>query len=167
MFSCVWSYLGALTNHGFPCTIVGPVSNCTVIAVTIVALQVISSAAASYLFLKRIHAVYYGSKVVKHIFTFLWVIGVGTSCAAVSGALRNYSEIADTKHCVRHSTWTALAIAFSDPVLFDAIVYFAITYKILSTHQTEKKERWRGYFSRKTLLRFSRAVFMGGQQYYL
>ena len=155
-------------NNGFRCTIVGPVSNCTVIAVTLVILQVVTSAAASYLFLKRIHAVYYGSKVVRHIFTFLWLVGVGTSCVVVPGVLHgDHSEIADTKHCVRYSTWIDLAIAFSNPVLFDAVVYFAITYKILSTHQMEKKERWKGYFSSKTLPRFSRAVFMGGQQYYL
>ncbi|KAL4081287.1 hypothetical protein V8B97DRAFT_2027368, partial [Scleroderma yunnanense] len=145
----------------------GPVSNCTLIAMLLVGCQVISSAAASYLFLKRVHAVYHKSKIARHIFSFLWFVGVGTSCAVFHGALHDYSEIANTKHCVRHSTWSALSIAFLDPVLFDTLVYFAITYKILTTHWTRKEEGWRYYCLGKALPYLSRAVLQGGQQYYL
>ena len=104
---------------------------------------------------------------VKHTFTFLWLVGVGTSCAAVSGALHGYSEIADTKHCVRTSGWAALSVLLSSPVLFDTLVYVAITYKILSTHRTSRQGYWRDFCCGKALPHLSRAVFQGGQQYYL
>lgn len=145
----------------------GPVSNCTLVAMMTVTFQVISSAAASFLFLKRIHAVYHGSKIVRHIFSLLWVIGVGTSCAVFSSTLHDYREIANTKHCVRQSGWSALSIAFMDPVLFDTFVYFAIVYKVLSTHRMGQKKDWRIFCCGNGLPHFSRAVFQGGQQYYL
>ncbi|KAI6005350.1 hypothetical protein EDC04DRAFT_2908032 [Pisolithus marmoratus] len=145
----------------------GPVSHCTLVAMILVAFQVISSGAASFLFLKRVHAVYYGSKTIRYAFNFLWIVGVGTSCAVFSSTLRDWQEIANTKHCVRYQGWTALSIAFMDPVLFDTLVYFAIMYKILSAHWKGQKKNWRTFFSGDGLPHFSRAVFEGGQQYYL
>ncbi|KAI6132886.1 hypothetical protein EV401DRAFT_2205049 [Pisolithus croceorrhizus] len=145
----------------------GPVSKCTLVALILVAFQVISSAAASFLFLKRIHAVYYGGKIIRHIFSFLWIVGVGTSCAVFSSTLHDYREIANTKHCVRQEGWTALSIAFMDPVLFDTLVYFAIVYKILSAHRKGQKKDRRIFCCGSGLPHFSRAVFQGGQQYYL
>ncbi|KAI6040721.1 hypothetical protein EDC04DRAFT_1411564 [Pisolithus marmoratus] len=145
----------------------GPVSNCTLVALLLVAFRTVSSAAASFLFLKRIHAIYYGSKIIQYVFSFLWVVGVGTSCALFSSTLRDYSEIANTKHCVRVEGWSALSIAFIGPVLFDTLVYFAIMYKILSTHRKGQKNHWRTLCCGNGLPHLSRAVFQGGQQYYL
>ncbi|KAI6009895.1 hypothetical protein EDC04DRAFT_841134 [Pisolithus marmoratus] len=143
----------------------GPVSDCGAVAVGVVTCQVMSSAAASYLFLKRAHAVYFGHKFFHHIFSFLWLVGVGTSCAVFAGARNSSLEIANTKHCIRHRTWSALSIAFVDPVLFDTLVYLAITYKILSAHT--KRGGWKVFSSGIALPHFSRAVLQGGQQYYL
>ncbi|KAI6015148.1 hypothetical protein F5J12DRAFT_890498 [Pisolithus orientalis] len=147
----------------------GPVSNCRLIAAISAALQIISSAAASYLFLKRVHAVYFGSRSVQYFFSFLWVVGIGTSCLLLYDAVHGYSEIANTKHCIRQQDWAALPVAFGIPVLFDGLVYSAIIHKILSTHQTGQKRGWRTFFYRssKGLPHFSRAVFEGGQLYYL
>ncbi|KAI6099952.1 hypothetical protein EDD16DRAFT_493866 [Pisolithus croceorrhizus] len=145
-------------------SLAGPVSHCGAISLGIVAFQVTSFAAASYLFLKRVHAVYFANKVVQHTFSFLWLVSVGTSCAAFAGADHNSLEIADTKHCVRHQGWYALSIAFINPVLFDTLVYFAITYKILVTHTGGG---WKALCSSSALPHLSRAVLQGGQQYYL
>ncbi|KAI6041294.1 hypothetical protein EDC04DRAFT_2893271 [Pisolithus marmoratus] len=145
----------------------GPVSNCTLNAMMLAGFQVISSAAASFLFLKRVHAVYYGGTIIRYVFSFLWVIGVGTSCAVFSTTLRDFREIANTKHCVRYQGWTGLSISFADPVLFDTVAYFAIVHKILSTHRKGQKKDWRTFCCGNGLPHFSRAVFQGGQQYYL
>ncbi|KAI6100593.1 hypothetical protein F5141DRAFT_306650 [Pisolithus sp. B1] len=139
----------------------GPVSHCGAVSLGIVAFQVTSFAAASYLFLKRVHAVYFANKVVQHTFSFLWLVSVGTSCAAFAGADHNSLEIADTKHCIRHQGWYALSIAFINPVLFDTLVYFAITYKILVTHTGGG---WKALCSSSALPHLSRAVLQGGQQ---
>lgn len=145
--------------------VTGPVSHCGAISVGIVTCQVTSSAAAAYLFLKRVHAVYFANKVFQHIFSFLWLVGVGTSCAVFAGAYHTSLEIADTKHCIRHEGRSALSVAFMDPVLFDTIVYFAITYKILVTHS--RGGGWRALCDGSALPHFSRAVLQGGQLYYL
>ncbi|KAI6145346.1 hypothetical protein BKA82DRAFT_129866 [Pisolithus tinctorius] len=144
----------------------GPVLHCGAVALGVATCQVVSSAAASYLFLKRVHAVYFGNKVLQHIFNFLWLVGVGTSCAVFAGVYYSSLEIADTKHCIRRRGSSALEIAFMDPVLFDTLVYFAITHKILITHTT--RGGWRALFrGGRVLPHFSRAVLQGGQQYYL
>ncbi|KAL4081271.1 hypothetical protein V8B97DRAFT_1843171, partial [Scleroderma yunnanense] len=144
----------------------GPISNCGLVAMILVAFQVISSAASSYLFLKRAHAVYFKCKMVKHIFTFLWLVGFGTSCAAFSGPLQNSIEIANTKHCIRVQDMGPMSIAFMDPVIFDTLVYIAIMYKILATHQTGAGG-WKTLCYWTALPHVSRAVLQGGQQYYL
>jgi len=150
----------------FLCVVAGPINNCTVIAIVLMALQTVSTAASSYLFLKRVHAVYYGSNIVRHLFSFLWLVGVGTSCAVFSGTLQDYSEIADTKHCLRYQNQAQLTVAYAMPVIFDVLVYFAISYKIITTHRLGKKWSWGDFWRGKAFPHFSQAILSGGQQYY-
>ncbi|KIK23811.1 hypothetical protein PISMIDRAFT_429794 [Pisolithus microcarpus 441] len=146
----------------------GPVSNCKLIAVISAAFQGISTATASYLFLRRVHAVYFGSKGVQYVFNFMWFVVVCASCSLFYDAIHGYQEIADTKHCIRQQDSVALPIAFGVPLWFDAFVYYAILHKILSVHKQGQKKGWRSFFcAPKGLPHFSRAVFEGGQQYYL
>ena len=149
------------------CAVAGPINNCTVIAIVLMALQAVSTAASSYLFLKRVHAVYYGNNIVRHFFSFMWLVGVGTSCAVFSGTLRDYSEIADTKHCLRSQHRAELAIAYMVPVMFDNLVYFAILYRIVTSHRLGKKWSWKDFWcGNKGFPHFSQAILSGGQQYY-
>ncbi|KAG6331684.1 hypothetical protein ID866_7407 [Astraeus odoratus] len=146
----------------------GPITNCGLLATMQAAFEVVSYATSSYLFLKRVHTIYYMNSLVKHAFSFMWLVGVGTSCAVFSGAVHDYIEIADTKHCIRHKSWSALAVAFMDPVLFDTLVYIAITWKILATHRLEPRQScWKAFWRREALPRVSRALLQSGQQYYL
>ncbi|KAG6327583.1 hypothetical protein ID866_11507, partial [Astraeus odoratus] len=73
------------------------------------------------------------NRIVKHTFSFLWLVGVGTSCAVFPATIEYYNEIADTKHCIRMKSSSTLSVAFMDPILFDTLVYIAITWKILTT----------------------------------
>ncbi|KAG6330118.1 hypothetical protein ID866_8970 [Astraeus odoratus] len=145
-----------------------PITDCGLIATLISAFQVISSATASYLFLKRVHTVYYMNRIVKLVFSFLWLVGVGTSCAVFSGAIRDHVEIADTKHCIRVKGSSALSVAFIDPIFFDTLVYIAITWRILTTHRREPGQSfWKAFRRREALPRLSHALLQSGQQYYL
>ena len=146
--------------------VAGPINDCTVIAMVLVALQAISTAASSYLFLKRVHAVYYENNIVKYFFGLLWLVGVGASCTVFSETLNDYTEIADTKHCLRDKYQYQFTIAYSPPVIFDALVYFAISFKILASHRSGKKWSWRDFWSGKMVPPFSQAILSGGQQYY-
>lgn len=152
-----------------PLVSAGPVSNCGIIALLVATSQVISTAAASYLFLKRVHAVYHANKLVQHVFSILWLLCVGTNCVALPTALHKDAEIADTKHCFPAQSWSALLIAYNGHTFFDILVYLAITYKILSTYPFGQAghRRWMPFYVTKTLPHISRAVLQGGQQYYL
>ena len=129
-------------------------------------LQAISTAASSYLFLKRVHAVYHGNTIIKHSFSLLWLVGVGTSCAVFSDTLRDYTEIADTKHCLRYKSQVQFTVAYAFPVLFDGLVYFAISHKIISNNRSGNKWSWRDLWRGKVTPRFSQAILSGGQLYY-
>ncbi|KAG6326436.1 hypothetical protein ID866_12653 [Astraeus odoratus] len=132
------------------------------------AIQVISSATASYLFLKRVHTVYCMDRIATCVFSFLWLVGVGTSCAVFSGAVQDHIEIAYTKHCIRTKGSSALSVAYMDPILFDTLVYIAITWKILTTHRPEPRQScWKAFWRGEALPRLSRALLQSGQQYYL
>ena len=150
----------------FLCAVAGPINNCTATAIALMALQAVSTAASSYLFLKRVHAVYYGNNIVRHFFSFMWLVGVGTSCAVFSGTLHDYSEIADTKRCLRYQHHAQLTIAYILPVVFDNFVYLAISHKLLTSHKRGKKWCWRDFWRGRMLPRFSQAMLRGGQQYY-
>ena len=154
----------------FLCAVAGPINNCTATAIVLMVLQAVSTAASSYLFLKRVHAVFYGNNIVRHLFSFMWLVGVGTSCAVFSGTLHDYSEIADTKHCLRYQNQAQLTITYAMPVVFDFLVYSVISRKIHKTNTTHglpKKWRWRDICRGKVFPHFSQAILSGGQQYYL
>ncbi|KAI5995597.1 hypothetical protein EDD15DRAFT_2165112, partial [Pisolithus albus] len=140
----------------------GPLSNCKLVAVISAAFQAIPTATASYLFLRRVHAVYFGSKGVQY---FLWFAVVCASCSLFYDAIHGYQEIADTKYCIRQQDSAVLPIAFGIPLWFDAFVYCTILHKILSVHQQGQKKVWRSFFCPPKGL--PRAVFEGGEQYYL
>ncbi|KAG6330661.1 hypothetical protein ID866_8427 [Astraeus odoratus] len=148
----------------------GPITDCRLLAIISGAFQVISYAAASYLFLKRVHTVYYMNRLVKYAFSFLWLLSIGASCAVFPGAVQDYSEIADTKHCIRAKSSSTLPVAYICAAYFDVVVYTAITWKIFATHRQEPRQRWwKALFYRRkqALPRFSRALLQSGQQYYL
>ncbi|KAL4077065.1 hypothetical protein V8B97DRAFT_1378990 [Scleroderma yunnanense] len=143
----------------------GPISRCQTIQNVVSALFFISSSASDFLFLTRVRAVYYSSKLVRFAFIFLWIADVGTIGLLFTGI--RVSEIADTKHCVNNGGKEYVAAAMLVPFFFDTMVYIFITVKLLSTRNlSEKKVTWRT-FSGKSLSRVSRAIMQGGQQYYL
>ena len=129
------------------------------------ALQAISTAASSYLFLKRVHAVYYRNKIIKHLFSCMW-FGMVTACIVIFWTLDDYTEIADTKHCLRYKKQATLITAYTLLLDFDTLVYVAISFKILTSHRMGKKWSWSDFWRGKLVPRFSQAILHGGQQYY-
>ncbi|KAH7885433.1 hypothetical protein F5I97DRAFT_1811491 [Phlebopus sp. FC_14] len=145
----------------------GPITTCIAVAFAVTVLWVIASASSSYLFLKRVHAIFPLNKIVRNFFTLLWLAGVGVSFLALPGPFHNYYEISNTKHCTNRRIRDYVFVAFTVPLLFDALVFLAITYKLLSSHRTRKRGHWWTFFCGEALPRFSKAILQGGQQYYL
>ncbi|KAF8843965.1 hypothetical protein BDN67DRAFT_45208 [Paxillus ammoniavirescens] len=145
----------------------GPIKECGPVMLTLCVFWVAASATSSYLFLKRVHAVFLQNRNIRHLFTFLWLCGVGASMVVLPGPLDDYYEIANTRHCINHKIKSYVSAAFIVPVLFDAFVFLAITYKILMYHGTTKPRVWKAFCCGEALPHLSRAVLQGGQQYYL
>ncbi|KAF9241315.1 hypothetical protein BU15DRAFT_73441 [Melanogaster broomeanus] len=145
----------------------GPVTNCGILMLNLYIFWVVTSSASSYLFLKRVHAVFLLDRLVCHFFTFLWLAAFGASLVVLLGPLREYYEIANTKHCVNHQIEDYVSAAFIVPVIFDAIVFLAITYKILVSHRASTSRTWKAFCSGEALPRLSRAILQSGQQYYM
>ncbi|KAI6041365.1 hypothetical protein EDC04DRAFT_2669073, partial [Pisolithus marmoratus] len=144
----------------------GPVSNCTLVTMGLVGLQVISSAAASFLFLNMSML---STMTIRLSNTFSASCGLSESALLVQCSPVPYmiTMKLQTPNTVQNQGWTTLSVAFMDPALFDTLVYFAIMYKILSTHQNGQKKTWRTFCSGNGLSHFSCAMFWGGQQNYL
>ncbi|KAG6381217.1 hypothetical protein JVT61DRAFT_5620 [Boletus reticuloceps] len=91
----------------------GPVPNCGVLELVLFIFWVLASASSSYLFLKRVHAVFPQERLVCHAFTVLWIVGVSASVVVVlPGSLHVYYEIADTKHCMNAQIKSYVSAAF-------------------------------------------------------
>jgi len=147
----------------------GPVRNCGVMQLIICIFLVLASGSSSYLFLKRVHAVFFQERLVSHAFTALWVGAVGASTLVLIDPLHDYYEIANTGHCINVKVSGYVSAAFIVPMVFDALVHFAITFKILMSHPRDMTQprSWKNFCCReKALPRLSRAILQGGQQYY-
>ncbi|KAG6329751.1 hypothetical protein ID866_9337 [Astraeus odoratus] len=78
------------------------------------------------------------------------------------------TEIMDTKHCIGLSGGKYLVVTMLFPLFFDTMVYIFISVKLSAIRNPcEKKVSWRMVISDSALPRLSRAVLLGGQQYYL
>ncbi|KAF9242895.1 hypothetical protein BU15DRAFT_28397, partial [Melanogaster broomeanus] len=151
----------------FPFPLAGPITQCGVLVLSFTVFWVIASAASSYLFLKRVHAVFLEDRIVCHFFTFIWFAGFGTSFLSLISPLHDYHEIADTKHCIGSGVAHYVSAAFIVSGLFDALVFLAVTYKILVSYRASTPRTWRAFWYGEALPRLSRAILQGGQQYYM
>ncbi|KAF9230826.1 hypothetical protein BU15DRAFT_68863 [Melanogaster broomeanus] len=96
----------------------GPVTQCGVLVLNLCVFWVVTSAASSYLFLKRVHAVYLQDRVVCHFFTTLWLAAFGASLVVLPFSLHDYYEIANTRHCINHQIKGYVSVAFIVLVIF-------------------------------------------------
>ncbi|KAF9231803.1 hypothetical protein BU15DRAFT_81954 [Melanogaster broomeanus] len=145
----------------------GPVTQCGVLVLNLCVFWVVTSAASSYLFLKRVHAVFLQDRIVCHFFTTLWLAAFGASLVVLPFSLHDYYEIANTRHCINHQIKGYVSAAFIVLVIFDALVFLAITYKILMSYHTSMPRTWKAFWCGEALPRLSGAVLQGGQQYYM
>ncbi|TFK36469.1 hypothetical protein BDQ12DRAFT_686937 [Crucibulum laeve] len=128
---------------------------------------VIATTASSFLFLRRVQAVYRDSKIVLYIFIFLYVANIGTSLLAPIGS--HSGPLANTGYCVNTGIERYVSAGVFVSLAYDSLVFLAISYRMAVGHakRSEKKLTWRTVLTGSALPHISRAVFQGGQQYYL
>lgn len=121
---------------------------------------------SSYLFLRRVNAVYQDNKWIKCFFSVLWFIGGGTELTVALGVRASHAP--GTLYCIDVQPAHYVIAGGLAPVVFDTLVFLAISYKIGTTFSTvDARVSWGALISGKALPRLSRAILQGGQQYYL
>ncbi|KAF9449867.1 hypothetical protein P691DRAFT_702467 [Macrolepiota fuliginosa MF-IS2] len=145
-----------------------PVPDCHGITIVMDILCILTMATTSFLFLRRVQAVYASNRTVYWTFALLWA---GSSVAAVLLVPGAESEhLQGTGYCLVYLVRSYVAIASFMPAVFDTLVFFAISYKLAfqnprNLESNQSRVTW--LFSGKTLPMLSRAILRGGQQYYL
>ncbi|KAH7915813.1 hypothetical protein BJ138DRAFT_1140948 [Hygrophoropsis aurantiaca] len=144
----------------------GPVDDCAALMLTICIAWIATSACSSFLFLKRVQAIFLQQRMVFHAFILLWIASVGVSIVVPFGS--HAGPLADTKHCINTGEAHYVVAAIIMQLVFDSLVFLAISYKLASSrHNSGEKIPWKKIFSGRALPRLSKAVLQGGQQYYL
>ncbi|KAJ3575345.1 hypothetical protein NP233_g1150 [Leucocoprinus birnbaumii] len=128
-------------------------------------LGVLALTTSTFLFLRRLHAVYSDSRWVRWCFTALWTLYAGVEFSVPFGI--NPTFIPGTHYY--SDTDIKPYVGFSGILLlvYDTAVFIAISVKIATSHNsTDERVRWSTIVSGKALPRLSRAILQGGQQYY-
>ncbi|KAF5353965.1 hypothetical protein D9756_006954 [Leucocoprinus leucothites] len=143
-----------------------PLDNCAPIFIAIGCCCILSISSSSFLFLRRVQAVWAGNRWVSGIFTILWVLDWALEIVVPVGV--RAVHIPDTKYCIDSQPEHYVLAGGIIPVIFDTFVFLAISYKIAVSYSTlDVKVSWGTLVSGKALPRLSRAILQGGQQYYL
>lgn len=131
-------------------------------------LCMLSTITSSYLFLQRVRAVYADVKWVRWIFSVFWVILLASDILIPIGI--HPTSIPGTQYYLDAGVPPYVALSIFTIVFFDTSVLVAISYKIMSTYTMipmDEQVPWYTFLSGGKLPRLSRAIFRGGQQYYL
>ncbi|KAF5360788.1 hypothetical protein D9756_004984 [Leucocoprinus leucothites] len=127
---------------------------------------VFSYCCSTFLFLRRLHAVYSDQRWVRWIFSLLWIAYVAVEFSVPFGV--GTIHIPGTRYY--RSTVTKRNVGANGILLliYDTSVFLAITIKVVTSHSsTDERVKWSTIVSGKALPRLSRAIIQGGQQYYL
>ena len=127
---------------------------------------ILSISSSSFLFLRRVQAVWAGNQWISRISTVLWVFDWGSEFTIPTGV--RAIHIPFTKHCIDSQLQPYVLASVIFPLVFDTFVFLAISYKVIIMHSNiDANVSWNTIVSGKALPRLSRAILKGGQQYYL
>ncbi len=143
-------------------------ARCTVLLLTANIICVTTMGVTSFLFLRRVQAVYHDNRFVQHAFTLMWAVTSGTVVMLIPGT--HAKHIPGTSYCIVYEAQRYVPIANFMPAVFDTLVFFAVSYRMAFQNNQEvgSEPGWaRSWFSTKNLPVVTRAFLQGGQQYYL
>ncbi|KAK7689880.1 hypothetical protein QCA50_006519 [Cerrena zonata] len=142
-----------------------PLDNCQAVIVASCWFGAFALPLNSSLFLLRIRAVFYNSKVVKWVFGLLWL---STLSAFVAPFTAVATHIGPTKACVVVKVTDFSAAGFFATGIFDTLVFLAISSKtLLDTPASGWKARFKLFFRGGRMSPIYRTVLQTGQLYYL
>lgn len=126
----------------------------------------ISSASSSFLFLRRVQAVFCQRKVLQHFYSFLYVVNVGISCVVAIGT--RAGPVGQTGWCINTEIAPYVTAAFLSRLLFDSCVFVGISYELATVQSLSGVAvTWSTIITGRAKSRIIQAILRGGQQYYL
>lgn len=121
---------------------------------------------STFLFLRRLHAVYNHERRVRWFFSLFWAINVMAEFTVPFGI--KPTPIPGTHFYRESDIRPYVGISGILLLIYDTSVFLAISYKVAtSNNSTDERVRWNTIVSGKALPRLCRAILRGGQQYYL
>ncbi|KAF5353992.1 hypothetical protein D9756_007076 [Leucocoprinus leucothites] len=142
------------------------VANCSGMAIAIGVMIVIGTSSTAFLFLQRVRAVYGDNRWVQIVFSFLWLATSGVMTVVIYS--QQATHIPGTEYCFYSHVEQYMSAAAMMSGFYDTLVFFAISYKIASSHSNlDDGITWDTLISGRALPRLSRSILRGGQQYYL
>ncbi|KAF8999661.1 hypothetical protein BDQ17DRAFT_1308453 [Cyathus striatus] len=143
-----------------------PIAHCNALELGVTCCWVIATASSSFLFLRRVQALYRNNKLLYHAFYVLYLANVGVSIVVPLGS--HVGSLANTGYCVNTGIKHYVAAGAFMPLAFDSIVFLAISYRIATNHKKPgNNTSWKVWITGDALPRLSKAVLQSGQQYYL
>jgi len=129
-------------------------------------------AATNLLFFFRIRAIYNRNPWIVAAFFFLWLANVG--CSSTEFLLGEGFHIGPTRYCVIlnvrvfYAVIPAVAVLVHDTIIFAAVSARLYTHSQVVNRRSESfTTSAKDYISGRRLPKFSRALFVDGQVYYL
>ncbi|KAH7888390.1 hypothetical protein F5I97DRAFT_1803192 [Phlebopus sp. FC_14] len=144
----------------------GPMTHCQGHILGVDTTYILAGAASSFMFLRRVQAVFFKNRVVRWCFAVLWIANVIIGCIMPMGTTA--SEIANTKHCIVTGEPSYIAAGCISSLVYDSLVFLAVSYKVNTSYSLDRNPlNWKTFFSRPRSPRLSKSIMQGGQQYYL
>ncbi|KAJ3562685.1 hypothetical protein NP233_g9422 [Leucocoprinus birnbaumii] len=144
-----------------------PIDNCRAMPITMSILCILSMSTTSFLFLRRLHAVFFDQRPIRWLFGFLWLGANGVTVLGPIGL--NAMHIEGTNYCTFYQVHSYSSMAEFVPAAFDTLVFLAISYQLITSYTevgVSDSASWRAFFT-GNLSPIARALLRGCQQYYL
>lgn len=138
--------------------------------VGVTAMWVVCTASSSFLFLRRVQAVYADNKWIISAFVFLWMAHVGASFVVPFGSF--VKNLATTGYCINAGIKPYVSATGVTSLVFDASVLIAVSFRLareytrIEYNDTENTLR-RVFFTGHALPVLSKSLLQSGQQYFM
>lgn len=127
----------------------------------------LAQSTTAMLFLLRVYAVWYWSKIVRGVFIFLWVAVVIASATVPFGI--EGVHIGPTQQCINSQVAGYIESTLIMGLINDSAVVAAISYRIVKNCAAGDsfEVRLRTFMGSGSIPQLSKALLQGGQHYYL
>ncbi|KAJ7189025.1 hypothetical protein C8R46DRAFT_1184262 [Mycena filopes] len=153
---------------GFTIFATYPLKDCEKAYLTFDAFYPVGVSASAFLFFFRVRAIFDGDRLATIIFGLLWLAVLGSSITIPIGG--SAIGLGTPTECIVAHVSAYVGSSGIIITVHDTVVFFAISYRLVSNFQVEQQtrgEKVKSLFSGSNLPAFSKALFMEGQMYYM